>query len=220
MKTLRLTLAALTIFVSLQASAQFAAIANQLPNLITPALSGSMSYRGFVEAEYLKGIGNVNVDFAGVSTSQGFQYADWFFMGVGLGVQYVHSNPSENWLPSYGEPNNWHGTSTNGCMVPVFTDFRFNIGKKSSASFYADLKIGASFLMGGNWLSVSNGYITNSEYFYLHPQIGVRIPVNSTNPKQAVNIGASYQLLTADYWYNYRSSQVVNSLGVNLGFEW
>lgn len=68
------------------AHAQYYEIAGQLPSLISPALSGSLNYKGFVEASGTAGIGDSRANFIGVSTSQGFKYADWFFMGVGIGV--------------------------------------------------------------------------------------------------------------------------------------
>ena len=74
------------------AQAQYYEIANQLPSLLQPALSGSMRYKGFVEAGYVKGIGNYNADFLGFSTSQGFQYSSWFFMGVGIGADVLFSH--------------------------------------------------------------------------------------------------------------------------------
>ena len=39
-----------------QANAQYYEIANRLPSLISPALSGSMKYKGFVEAGYNTGV--------------------------------------------------------------------------------------------------------------------------------------------------------------------
>lgn len=91
-------------------------------------------------------------------------------------------------------------------MVPIFTDFRFNIGSRTSTSFFIDIKAGGSFLIGKDYLAVENGYISNSEYFMLKPSLGLRIPVSQSG-KQAVNIGITYQLLTCNYWYNYNRSR-------------
>lgn len=204
------------------ANAQYYEIANRLPGLITPALSGSFNYRGIVEGHFLKGIGNYNADFFGVSTSQGFQYSSWFFMGVGIGLDMVTSHTDDDygdWSMNYPSYAN-HSSTTTGVMIPIFTDFRFNIGDSSKASFFIDLKLGASFLIGRDYLRISNGYITNQEYFYLRPAIGVRIPVNSQNNKQAVTIGANYQLLTSNYWSSWTRNVTLNSLGVNVGYEW
>lgn len=72
-----------------KASAQYYEIATQLPQLISPALSGSLNYKGFVELSGTAGIGNNRVNDIGISTTQGFRYASWFFMGVGAGVDVV-----------------------------------------------------------------------------------------------------------------------------------
>ena len=40
------------------ASAQYYEIANQIPGLLQPMLSGSMNYKGYVEATGIAGFGN------------------------------------------------------------------------------------------------------------------------------------------------------------------
>lgn len=203
------------IFCPLVSKAQFYQIANQLPSLISPALTGGLNYKGYIDASYAAGLGNTSADFIGISTSQGFKYKSWFFMGVGLGVDIAMSHTQEDSYRPSG-----YGYSTTGVMIPVFTDFRFNIGNTAKATFFADIKIGASFLMGNNYLAINNGYLSNRQYFYLKPAVGVRIPVGK-NGKQGVNVGVTYQLLTANYWYNsYHTSPTLNSLGATVGFDW
>ena len=202
------------------ANAQYYQIANSIPSLIRPALSGGLNYKGFVEAEYLHGLGSYNCDFVGISTTQGFRYSNWFFMGAGLGVQYVHTTPAENWSQNWPAGYVAHGTSTNGVMIPLFTDFRFNIGGATGAAFFADIRVGASFLVGNNYLRIHNGYINGNEYFYLRPSIGVRIPVSEKHPKQAIDIGVSYQLLTNNYWDSWNRNVAISALGGNISFEW
>ena len=204
--------------------AQYYQIANQLTGLISPALSGSLNYKGYAEVSYLKGLGNRQVDFVSVSTSQGFKYKSWFFMGVGIGLDVAMSHTNEDFgIGTYPGSNNYwdHRYKTTGIMVPVFTDFRFNLGNLSKTAFYIDAKIGASFLMGDNYLAVADGFITSREYFYLRPSAGVRIPLKK-NGKSAVDLGITYQLLTSNYWYNSPSSYNVtlSSLGATVGFEW
>lgn len=202
---------------SVNADAQYYQIANQLPGLIQPALSGGMNYRGFVEGHYLKGIGSYNADIFGASTSQGFQYADWFFMGVGIGVDGITSHTSD----ALYDTGNLDGrkTRTSGVMIPIFTDFRFNIGGTQTTSFFADLKLGCSFLIGQDYIRINNGYLSNQEYFYLRPTLGVRIPVQKSG-KQAVSIGLNYQLLTSNYWSSWSRNVTLNSLGASVAYEW
>lgn len=204
------------------ASAQYYEIANQLPSLIQPALSGSLNYKGFIEAGYLKGFGNYNADFLEFSTSQGFRYSDWFFMGVGIGADVLFSHTEDDW-GDWTEDDDFdsrHSSKASGVMIPIFTDFRFNIGGMTSASFFIDIKVGCSFLIGKDYIRINNGYLTNQQYFYLRPSLGVRIPTNSNNPKQAFNIGVEYQLLTSDYWSSWSRNVTLNALGVNIAYEW
>ncbi|MBD5268242.1 MAG: hypothetical protein HDS45_01390 [Bacteroides sp.] len=207
------------------ASAQYYEIANQIPQLLRPALTRGLNYKGFVEAKYLKGIGDNNVDFLGFSTTQGFKYSNWFFMGVGLGVDvaFSHLDPAYgNWqepVPSQYSTN----YTTTGVMIPLFTDFRFNIGAPTSAAFFFDVKLGCSFLVGDNYLKVNKGFLSSQQYFLLRPSMGVRIPVQSqgnNSGKKAFNIGVSYQLLTSNYWNSYYSNVTLNALGVDVSFEW
>lgn len=219
---IHLLLVAFLLGFSTNAKAQFYQIANQLPSLISPALSGSLNYKGFVDVSYLAGMGSRKVNIVSVSTSQGFNYRSWFFMGVGVGVD-VAMAQTNNDFGDYRNPSNYwdHGYSKTGVMIPVFTDFRFNIGNTSKPSFYIDAKLGASFLMGNNYLAVADGFITNREYFYLKPSIGARLPLKGSS-KKAVDIGVTYQLLTSNYWYNTPSpyNVTLNSLGATVAFEW
>lgn len=216
------SLTALLLLLPMKAEAQYYEIANQAVNMLRPALSGSLNYKGFISAGYLKGIGQYNADVLNFSTSQGFTYSSWFYMGVGAGVDVLFShtdNDFGNWTnpdPEY----TLHGSTATGCMIPLFTDFRFNIGKPQSAAFYIDVKVGCSFLVGKDYLRVNDGFITSQQYFYLRPSLGVRIPTNSKNTKQAFDIGVDYQLLTSNYWNSWNRNVTLNALGVNIAYEW
>ena len=131
-------------------AAQYTNIVNQAASLMQTALMGGMRYRGYVDASYTGGFGRLQADFVGISTVQGVQYADWFFMGAGLGVDLVYSKTSM-------APSDWNYTRvrrTSGAMVPIFTDFRFNIGGSQGPSFFIDIKAGGSFMIGKNYLAI------------------------------------------------------------------
>ena len=215
MKKIYLTLI-LALFGIFNSSAQYYSIVNQAANILQTAVMGGMRYRGYVDASYTGGFGRLQANFVGVSTVQGLQYADWFYMGAGLGVDLVTSKTASN-------NNGWFGdrqTRTTGVMIPIFTDFRFNIGGSTSPSFFIDIKAGGSFLIGKNYLAIENGYINGSEYFLLKPSIGLRIPTGN-NGKRSMNIGITYQLLTCNYWwYNNSNSGTLNSLGATVSYQW
>lgn len=210
-----------------QANSQYYDIANQIPSLLSPILSGSGRYKGYVDAQYLKGVGSNRADILGFSTSQGYQYNSWFYMGAGLGVDVLFAHQNDNWGSNWGNGNSSgispeHSSTTTGVMIPLFSDFRLTVPSKkaSSPSFFADLRLGASFLIGKDYIRINNGYLTNSEYFYLRPSVGVRIPVNKNHPRQAVDVGITYQLLTSNYWSGWTNSVTLNSLGITAAFEW
>ena len=215
MKKIYLTLI-LAIIGIFNSTAQYYNIVNQAANMLQTAVMGGFMYRGYVDVSYTGGVGNLQANFAGVSTVQGLQYANWLFMGAGLGVDLVTSKTSDR-------ANPWNydrQTSTSGVMIPLFTDFRFNIGGSTSPSFFIDIKAGGSFLVGKNYLAIENGYINGSEYFMLKPSIGLRIPTNKSG-KRSVNIGVTYQLLTCNYWwYNNNNSGTLNSIGATLSYQW
>lgn len=214
--TILLLLAILAAICPLEGKAQYTNIVNQAANLLQTAVIGGARYKGFVDVSYTGGFGNLQADFVGVSTIQGFQYRDWFFMGAGLGVDCVYSKTDSGYNGYIGNRE----TRTSGVMIPIFTDFRFNIGGHAGPSFFIDVKAGGSFLIGKNYLAIENGYINGSEYFMLKPSLGLRVPVGA-NGKRAVNIGLTYQLLTCNYWwYNNSSSGTLNSLGGTVSYEW
>lgn len=201
----------------LSSRAQYTSIVNQVANMVQTAAYGGAGYKGFVDASYTGGFGNLRADFLGFSTTQGARLSSWFFMGAGLGVDVVFSKSesqyADNWRPD-------RRTRTSGAMIPVFTDFRFNFGSPSSSTLFIDIKAGGSFLIGGEALAIENGYISNSEYFMLKPTIGLRVPMSKSG-KTAVNIGVTYQLLTCNYWwYNNYNSGTLNSLGATVSFDW
>lgn len=204
------------------ANAQIYSAINTLQSVISPALSGSGRYKGFVEAGYSHTLSHYNGEFLEVSTSQGYQYNNWFFMGAGLGVDVLFSHPGENWNPSNMTtlPPGKRGYAKTAAMLPLFADFRFLIGNSSNIGFFLDLKVGASFLLSNKMIAIGDGFLTNKEYFFLDPSIGLRVPCNKKNPKQAINLGVKYKLLTSDYWFNYSNNITLQSIGAYLAFEW
>lgn len=199
------------------ASAQYYQMVNQATDMISTAIRGGANYRGFFDVSYVKGIGDKQANFLEFSTSQGIKYGNLFFMGVGAGVDMMHTEINNN---PYAPTD--HATTQNSVMIPLFTDFRLNLGSPSALGFFIDLKVGAGFYVSNDYILVGDGYINSSSSFYLKPGIGFRIPVSKTNPKLAVNVGGTYQLLTNSYWYNPgRNNNIsLSSFGLNVGFEW
>ncbi len=207
----------------LPVKAQYSDIVNGLTNAIMPAVSGSSYYKGFVEADYTQGVGNYKCNFMTLCTSQGYKFTPWFYMGAGIGVDIMWSSVVAGWGDGWADQSpEWfnHKKTEAAVMIPVFTDFRFNFGDITSPSFFIDLRVGAAFLCSDSYVKIDNGYLTNQNYFYLQPSIGMRIPVSITKPRQAVNVGLHYRLMTSDYWSGWQHNAVINGLGANISYEW
>ena len=218
----RFNLILLTLFAMLPAavSAQYYQIANQIPQLLSPALSGSLNYKGFVELTGMPGLGHNRANIIDISTTQGFQYSSWFFMGVGAGVDAVMAQQPGNWHPTPDYDYMYRGNTKTKVMIPLFSDFRFTFGPATS-SFFIDLKVGAAWLIGSDYLRMADGFMSNSTQFYFRPTIGMRIPVSAQKPNQAVNVGVTYQLLTSNNnYYYYSNSLTLNNIGISVSYEW
>lgn len=212
----------LTLLSASAAYAQYYEIANQLTGLISPVLSGAFNYKGFVELGGTAGLGHDRANFIGISTSQGFKYSSWFFMGAGIGVDVAMANQTNlTYSGDYDYPDYLgHSTTKTKVMIPVFSDFRFTIGDQTATSFFIDLKIGAAWLMGSDYLRMDRGCLTDGTQFYFKPSAGVRIPIGNDN-RRAVNIGLTYQLLTSNNnYYRHSNSLTLSNIGATIGFEW
>ncbi|MCH5225378.1 MAG: hypothetical protein J1D77_05230 [Muribaculaceae bacterium] len=221
MKKIIISILLLAAAFSQQATAQIYEAINTLQSVISPALSGSGRYKGYVDLGYSHTMGKYNGDFIELSTSQGYQYNNWFYMGAGLGFDLLLSHKGEHWGEGTPPANNPQVTTT-APMLPLFADFRFLIANGNSAniSFFLDLKVGCSFLLTNKAIAIGDGWLTNREYFFLDPSIGLRIPCNKKNPKQAIDVGVRYKLLTSNYWYRYNNNITLQSLGAFVAFEW
>ena len=202
MKRFGIIVLALASFVA-SANAQFGIMADKLTDMLTPALSGSFNYKGFVDVAYLAGLNSS--DLLEITTTQGFKYSTWCFMGAGAGINLA--------FPQSNNPDVRNDVSV---LLPLYADFRFNIGNPTKVGGFIDLKLGAVFLLSEGKYFSEIEYMENDPSLYLKPSIGVRIPVN--NAKQALNISASYQLMTPRFSNGWIIN--FNNLGATLAFEW
>lgn len=212
------------------ANAQYYQMANQLPQMLEPALVGGFNYRGFVDASFTGGVDGSGCNFLEVSTTHGFKYGSWFFMGVGAGVNVMFAGYGDGDRDFYNSDlrysrnnfNSAYDRKDTGVIVPLYTDFRFNFGNQANVSAFVDLRIGASFLIGKDYINTDKGVLDNNEGLYFRPTLGVRIPVDGRNSAHAFNLGLSYMLISNNLWdwnRNYDSISL-SSLGVSVGYEW
>lgn len=208
---------------SVPAAAQIGDIVNGLSNVALPMIQRGAGYKGYLEADFTMGVGNYRSNFVTLATSQGYKFSDWFYMGAGIGVDLLWSTVNSGWGDSWADSNpDWyaHEHTNSAVMIPVFTDFRFILGEQTFTAFFINLRLGAAFLCSDNYIQIRDGYLTNREYFYFQPALGVRIPVSKTMPRQAIDIGIHYRLMTSDYWSNWQYNATINGLGINVSYEW
>ena len=211
MRQLRQLLLALLVSLTFTgvAKAQYYEMASHMTDMLLPALSGNLNYKGYIEASYLKGLGEERVDFVDISTTQGVKYASWFYMGVGAAVDVM--------IPSLDFKQHRYDASV---MVPLYADFRFFIGNQSKVSANLDLRVGAAFVF--DEFPTNHGYLMEDENLYFRPTFSVRFPINKLRPKQAINIGFSYQLLL-NAWesgHHWDEAKDFHNIGATVGFEW
>lgn len=208
---------------ALPAQAQIGEIVNGLTNVALTAIRGGAGYKGYIEADYTQGFGRYRSNFLTVATSQGYKFNDWFYLGAGIGVDFLWSTVDTGWGNDWAASNpQWyaHEHTSSAVMIPVFTDFRFSIGKITDVSFFINMRLGAAFLCTDSYVQIRDGYLTNQNYFYMQPAFGVRIPISKTKPKQALDIGIHYRLMTSNYWSNWQYNATINGLGLNVSYEW
>lgn len=207
----------------LPADAQIGEIVNGLTNVALPAITQYSGYKGYVEADFTGGVGNYRTNFVTLATSQGYKLNDWFYMGAGIGVDFLWSTVNKGWgdhMENFNPAWDTHEYTSSAVMIPVFTDFRFTIGQQTSTSFFINCRVGAAFLCSDSYVKVRDGYLTDRQYFYFQPAVGVRIPVNTSKPRQAIDVGVHYRLMTSNYWDNWQYNATINGLGVNISYEW
>lgn len=205
------------------ASAQFGEIVNGLTNVALPAIRGGAGYKGFIEGDYTQGVGAYRTNFATIATSQGYMLTNWCYIGAGVGVDLLWSTVEDGWSDDWATQNPGyyeHSHTSTAVMIPVFTDFRFIMGDQSDAAFFLNLRFGAAFLCTDSYVQIRDGYLTNKNYFYLQPAIGVRVPVNKTKPRQAIDVGIHYRLMTSNYWNAWQHNASINGVGLNISYEW
>jgi len=131
-------------------------------------------YRGFVDLGYTFGMGDYsNLGRLEVSTSHGYQFNPYFFLGGGVGYQY-----SEKIELS---------------VIPFFADFRANFMRGKVVPFGG---IKAGYAIG------TTSEETEGLGFYMNPSVGVKF-VLQDNFAINIHMGYTLQLIDYSYYYDY-----------------
>ena len=137
----------------------------------TPGKGPQRGYRGFVDLEYYKSIDAISRNHYGISTSHGYQFKPWLFVGAGAGIKLSHKKHYENFDRP---PKDFY-------MFPVFADVRFDLLKNKFSPFL-DCRVG--YTLGNKAYGVM-----------LNPSLGCRIGLSN---RLAINATIGYSLQSTD----------------------
>lgn len=159
---------------------------------------GEISYKGFVEAGYAIGLGDMKRNRIDVSTSHGVQFGGYFFAGLGTGVKFFTGAKYYFDVDEKDELDK----KDSFISIPIFADLRANLLKNNSINPFIGLKIG--YAIGFEKKTNDNNY---GEYcckmkfggFICTPTIGCRFGINE---KMGLNVSMGYDIQKANWEYS------------------
>lgn len=173
---------------------------------------GEMSYKGFVEAGYAIGLGDMKRNRIDVSTSHGVQFGGHFFAGLGTGVKFFTGAKYYCEQPDYDNDDNddyYKGSKGKSndidkkdsfISIPIFADLRANLFEDNSINPFIGLKIG--YAIGFEKKTNDNNnygkYCCKMKFggFICTPTIGCRFSINETT---GLNISMGYDIQKANW---------------------
>lgn len=129
-----------------------------------------IGYRGFVDLGGGVGVGDYGDGIFSVSTSHGYQFNPYLFVGAGLGVDY-HFDWETMFLPVFADIRGYFIDS----RISPFLGVKIGYSPIDGSGVYFNPSVGASFGMSGNFaLNVSLGYNLQRSgmYFYYNSSYG------------------------------------------------
>ena len=170
-------------------------------------------YHGFVDAGYCAYISQIAPSAIEITTSHGYQFNPYIFLGAGLGFDY--SNYCE-WGDVSGKPYNKREAKVD---IPVFFNAHANFTKTKFSPFI-DAKAGA--------------YVNNEGGVYLNGAIGCRYAIRDnmgislsvgykmrkvTVDQLEIKSGNKYNAYNYSYYYSDRPDQPVDGVVIKVGFD-
>lgn len=149
-------------------------------------------YKGFVDLGYTFGIGDYSLNRLEITTSHGFQFNPYIFLGGGAGIHYYHE--------------------ADQAAMPLFVDFRVNF-KKGSIVPFAGLKTGYTFLLSDDIGDLG---------FYCAPSIGFKMMTShrmAVNLSLGYTVQL-FDYYYSDHYHSYRyATENLSGISIKLGLE-
>ena len=171
----------------------------------TPGKGPQRGYRGFVDLEYYLSVDEMSKDHIGFSTTHGYQFKPWLFIGAGVGMRYIHkkhlkappfdiysSVPSSIYGDYVAAVNAYMSKKSDFYIFPVFADIRLDL-LKSRFSPFLDCRVGYTF--GGKAFGMM-----------LNPSLGCRVGLTD---RLAINATIGYSMQSTDIVaFSYEKSAI------------
>ncbi len=167
----------------------------------------SNGYRGFADFGYTVGVGDYEFGRFEVSTTQGYQFNPYFFVGGGVGFHFMQSYETAGMEIALDKRDA-------KVSIPLFADLRGTFSKRKFAPFI-DLKAGY--------------FLTNNDGLYGNISVGCRMTVKR---KQAVSlsVGYTYEKLEFETFDRFMNSTSMNytrssrkldceGISIKIGYE-
>jgi len=146
-------------------------------------------YKGFVDVGYSIGTGDYDFDRVEISTTHGYQFNDFLFVGGGMGMHYYSDLDDEY-------------------AVPVFANFRANFMRGKVVPF-GDVKLGYTV---GDIVEGAYGAIGVGVRFALKGKKALNLSLSYT----AQDVDVDYY---GYYDYYYSDEETLGAFSIKIGFE-
>ena len=184
---------------------------------LLPAIANAQhlkkGYHGSVDVGYNACITQIAPSSLGITTSHGYQFNPYIFLGAGVGFEYASHC---EWGDISGKPYNKREAKVD---IPVFFNFRVNF-TKTRLSPFVDARAGA--------------YVNNEGGIYLNAALGCRYAIRN-NMGISLSIGYQMRKVTVDqleiasgnkynnyrliYYYSKRPDQHVDGISIKAIFD-
>lgn len=180
---------------------------------ISQAQSIQKGYRGMVDAGYCHYLSQINPSTIEVTTSHGFQFNPYIYLGAGIGFDFTGE---AKWEEVDGRPYNKRAAKVD---IPLFFNARANF-TKTQISPFVDARIGAYINNEGN---IYANFAIGGRYA-LNEKIGLSLSIGYEIRKVTVEqlnmrLGNKYNNYKSDFYYTDRPNQSVDGLVFKLGID-
>lgn len=170
-------------------------------------------YRGMVDVGYCYYISQMAPSTIELTTSHGYQFSPYIFLGAGIGFDFTGEG---KWEEVSGRPYNKREAKVD---IPIFFNARTNFTKTCFSPF-ADVRFGAYINNDGNIYAnmALGGRYAITDRIGLSLSVGYEI--RKVTVKQLnMQIGTKYNNYKNEYYYTDRTGQNVDGFVFKLGVD-